>query len=305
MFTPLTKNPEVGRGTLDLKPFLRGMHASLGDIPGLTDRKEVPEPFEMLEADPVEIIPAAVDNSVFIDGIQSAKIISYQDHRPVILSFTSAGGISQSLKPVDLVETLEVVCCESNAEDILANGCPVAVTTVADNENPGVVDSAVRGEINKSRDKQEFLLAARLLRADNEGLVIADGHLAHRPEDKRMLGIVKTTNTNLIGDESDLWRLREGWRSPLFRVPADFGGGTADRYSAYVRLRSSRNRQWSHGLIRVETYDPEMIDVAAGIALANRQGVRTTDPRGDRHVTPVARVEKWLKSRIPYYLAGG
>lgn len=305
MFTPLARNAEVGKGTLDLKPFLQQMNASLRGLPDLKERNEVPDPFEMLEADPVEITPQHVDNSVFIDGIQSAKVLSYENHRPVILSFTSAGGVSQALQPVDLIETLEVICCESKAEELLAGGCPVAVTTVPDSDNPGDVDSAVQRIVGESRDKQEFLLAARLLRADPDGLIIADGHLARRPDDERMLGIVKTTNTNLIGDESGIWALREGWRSPTFRVPANFGGGTVDRYSAYVRLRSSRNRQWSHGLIRVETFTPEMIDTAAAIALANRQGVRTDDPRGDRHVIPVARVEKWLKARIPYYLVGG
>lgn len=305
LFTPLKQNPNAGGGVLDLRPFLQDMGTGLHQMPVVSERSVVPDPFELMESAPVEIEPRLVDNSVFIDGIQAAKILTYMEHRPVILSFTSAGGISQALHPVDLVETLEIVCSELDAGRIASYDCPVAVNAIADRGAPGETDLAVRGTVNDTRDKQEFLLAARLLKADPDGLVISDGHLAHRPEDRRMLGIVKTVNTQMLADETGLWALREGWRSPAFKVPARFGGGNADRYSSYVRLRSSAGRQWSHGLIRVETFDPDMLDVAAGIALGNRQHVNTDDPRGDRHVVPVARVEKWLKSRIPYYLAGG
>lgn len=289
---------------IDLRPFLRSVggapvRAAL-DVP----ERELPEtPAELIDQAPAKVTAKPADDAVFVDGIQSASVLTYRTHRPVTLVMAGAGGVDAQMNPRHVVETLEVLCAREDEQWILDLGCPVAVRVVSESVEPSVVERDSAEELKRSRDQLEILATADLLEMTSAPTrVFVDGHLAGRPADPRLAGIVKTTHTRLLSDESVLWGLPEGWRSPRFVMPANHGGPSAQRYSCYVRMRAAGDRPWGFGLIRVEAYDPDQLDEVAATALAYRQPSGTHDQRGDRHVAPVAHVEKWLRSRRPAYL---
>lgn len=289
--------------SVDLRPFLRSMGGHLSRAPLDVPEREDPEtPAELLDDQPVKVEAEPFGRAVFVDGIQSASVITYVSHRPVALVMAAAGGVDQDLDPVRVEETIEVLCAKEDVQFVLDADCPVSVRSVSDEVNPSVVERTVAHELGESRDELEILMAAELLQEDPDCVVVVDGQLASRPASDRLFGVVKTTNSRLLTDESPLWRLPEGWRSPRFKMPPNYGGPSQQRFSCYVRLRNASGMPWQFGLIRVESFDPELLDRVAATALAYRQPTGNKDARGDRHLAPVAHVERWLRSRRPSYL---
>lgn len=289
---------------IDLKPFLRAMGGIVTrgalDVP---EREEPEIPAELLDAKPSKVNGTPYDKAVFIDGIQSASIVNYRSHRPITLMAASAGAIDQDMNPVKVLEDLEVICANEDVTWVQNVGCPVPVRGVTKETDPVTVERAIAADLKTVRDQQEIQLAVDLLNElDEETRIFVDGHLANRPGDERLAGIVKTTNTRLLTDESVLWGLPEGWRSPRFLMPPHHGGVSDQRYSCYVRMRDASNSPWSFGLIRVESFNPDQLDDIAATALAYRQPSGTHDARGDRHIAPIARAEKWMRSRRSVYL---
>lgn len=289
---------------IDLRPFLRAMGGSPTrgslDVP----EREAPEhQVELLDDEPAHITEAPLNNPVFIDGIQSSSVLAYRAHRPVAIVMAAAGAVDGEMNPQHAVESLEVLCAREDQQWVLDMGCPVPVNVVSESFNPVEVERAVAESLKTSRDDIEVLATHEVLNmVANDRPVLVDGHLAGRPEDPRLGGIVKSTDSQILTDESVLWGLPEGWRSPRFVMPANHGGPSAQRYSCYLRMRDAGDAPWAFGLIRLETYDPEQLDKLCATALAYRQPARTHDARGDRHLAPVALVEKWLRSRRPAYL---
>lgn len=289
---------------IDLRPFLRAMggaptRGSL-DVP---EREEPETPVELLDAAPAKVTAAPLSEAVFVDGIQSTSVLTYRTHRPVTLVAAAAGGVDQLMNPRHVIEHMEVLCAREDHDWVLEQGCPVPVRVITESAEPTEVERTTAAELKNARDGLEVLVAAELLdELDDPVKVLVDGHLAGRPADPRLGGVVKTTDSKLLSDESVLWGLPEGWRSPRFVMPANHGGPSAQRYSCYVRLRAAETKPWGFGLVRVEAYDPEQLDEIAATALAFRQPIGTHDARGDRHLAPVALVEKWLRSSRPGYL---
>lgn len=289
---------------IDLRPFLRSMGGTLTrgalDVP---EREEPEQPAELLDKSPSKVTAAPIQQAYFVDGIQSNSVLTYRTHRPVTLTAAAAGAVDGSMKPKHVVENLEVLCARDDYAWVLEHECPLSVRVVSESSNPTDVERATAADLKQSRDGLEILLAAELLeQIGQDERVLVDGHLANRPADPRLGGIIKTTETRLLSDESILWGLAEGWRSPRFIMPANHGGPSQQRYSCYVRMRPAGDKPWGFGLIRVEAYDPDQLDEIAATALAFRQPTGTHDARGDRHVAPVALVEKWLRARRPGYL---
>ena len=289
---------------IDLRPFLRAMggaptRGSL-DVP---EREEPEAPAELLDDAPSRVTAAPLKQAVFIDGIQSTSVLTYRTHRPVTLVAAAAGGVDAQMNPRHVIEHMEVLCARDDYDWILEHHCPVPVRVVSESPDPTEVERATAAELKNARDGLEVLLAAELLDdLGDDGRVLVDGHLANRPADHRLGGVIKTTETKLLSDESVLWGLPEGWRSPRFVMPTNHGGPSAQRYSCYLRMRPAGDKPWGFGLVRLEAYDPDQLDELAATALAFRQPTGTHDARGDRHLAPVALVEKWLRSRRPGYL---
>lgn len=291
---------------IDLRPFLQSMGGQLTraalDVP---ERLAPEDPAELLEDDIVEVAtsPADPDKSAFVDGIQSASVLTYRHHRPVTLVMAGAGAVTGSLTPAHNKELIELFTARADEEWLRDKNCPVPLRVISEEDDPTAVERAIGGTLGEERDQLEILLTAELSQSSGWDLIAVDGGLASRPHDDRVVGIIKTTNTRLLSDESVLWGLPEGYRSPAFELPKNYGGpDSAPRMSAYVRLRNASQSAWNTGLIRVEGYSIDALNTAAATALAHRQPSATRDPRGDRHVMPVAQVEKWMRARRPSYL---
>lgn len=289
---------------IDLRPFLRAMGGTPTRAPlDVPERDEPDDPAELLEEAPQKVATPPASEAVFIDGIQLSTVLTYRSHRPVTLVAAAAGAVDANMEPQYVVENYEVLCGRDDLDWIVERECPLAVRVVCDSREPVEVERATAADLRAARDGLEILVTADMLDDLGDGhSVVVDGHLAGRPADHRLTGVIKSTNSRLLQDESVLWDLPEGWRSPKFKVPTNHGGPSAQRYSCYVRLRPASNRPWSYGLVRVETYDPDLLDQAAATALAFRQPAGTHDTRGDRHLAPIAMVERWLRSRRPAYL---
>jgi hypothetical protein len=134
---------------------------------------------------------------------------------------------------------------------------------------------------------------------------VVDGSLVARPIRDRVVGVVKTTNRRYLPDESVLWGLPAGWRSPRFKIPEGSQNVGAPRYSCYLRLHDASRQAWNFGLIRLETFDLDLLEPLCALALEERQPAGSLDRRYDRHLAGVRAVEDLLRARRPSIFGGG
>jgi hypothetical protein len=255
------------------------------------ERLEPENPASVLDTDPADIRSVApLPVTAVVDGIQSVRVVTYRDHRPVHLIYVAAAAIGEESCVHGIKEELSLLV--SAADEEWARSLPGSVPVVVlDETSPFSLAAAGILAVGGARDRLERAVVADLLER-NVGTIAVDGSLLGRPATDSLIGVVKTTRTRYLADESVLIGLPEGWRSPRFILPT----GQA---SCYVRLRSAENRGWDYGLIRLESSNPDLLDAAAAFCLAERQGLGNTDRRGDRHLASVAAVELFLKGRKP------
>lgn len=263
---------------------------------------------ELIESEPVKISAAPAKVWAFLDGIQNQVLLTYRNHRPVVLAYAAAGAAGNpsgrtgggGAELVGLSERLALVCAQADLDWLTSVNTvtpPLPISPVPDGTPPEVT-RVVLEQVARMRAACEIDLRNRLLaEAPLDHLLVLDGSLLGSETDTRLAAVVKTTATRYLNDESLLYGLPAGWRSPIFKLPTS--GGTAERYSAYVRLHSAAAHEWSFGLIRVESFYPEIIDALAARTMIERQGAASGDGRWDRHLVSVATCEKLLRARRP------
>lgn len=250
---------------------------------------------------------AAADVSAWVDGIQSASTVAWRAGRPVVVVYVAAGAVTSDGHPIACKEQLVTICSAADSQSVRSVSKTPVVTV--DETAPPDVPGAVHDRVRELRDGLERRVASELL-ARTDGVVVVDGSVVGRERSRRIAGVVKTVDTRYLSDESALFTLAEGHRSVRFRIDENVADDAAlpgrregqERVSAYVRLWGADGRRWDHGLVRVETADPDLVDGIAAAALGQRQTNRTGDPRWDRHVAPVAEVERFLRARRPGWL---
>ena len=155
------------------------------------------------------------------------------------------------------------------------------------------LEAMVRATVDRNRERCEKAVVARL----GGGLpLVLDGDLRSRGSAEGLVSVAKTLRTRYLPDESVLVRLPHRWRSPVFRIS---DGASADRYSCYLRMLDASDQSWSFGLVRLEAFDPELLDPLAALCLSQRQGSRSGDRRFDVHLAPVRACEELLRARRP------
>lgn len=255
-----------------------------------------------LPEDPAELLDSGArrvdtrdvaDVACFIDGVQDLLTLTWRESRPIALLHVAAGAVDVDGRPLSLVEDLRLIAAEADRDFI--DGLDLddipPVTWLAAIEPPDL-ERLVAGQQSAVRESLERRLAVHMLDVTDTGMVLVDGHTAGRPSDMRLGGVVKTTRTRYLADESVLWTLPVGWRSPRFKLTGP------ERYSCYVRLAAAA-KGWSGGLIRVEAHDPDLLDPIAAHCLQQRQPAATGDARWDVHLAPVAACERMLRARKP------
>lgn len=291
---------------LDLRTLFRAIGTGfVGERSLLTsppERLPPEKPVDMLDEKRTKVKAKPLEVLGFVDGIQAALTVAWRDHRPVFLTFIAAGcvGAKASGRGIELVsvhERLDMVASHLDAEWLATMPVPVS-TVLLDAVTPDDVERAALTRIGADRDLLERKLVTELSEG-KAGVLVLDGSLAGRPVDNNLVGVVKTTRTKWLEDESALWGLPQGWRSARFRIPAGTQGCSVDRYSCYVRLFDASHRGWAWGLVRLEAYDPEMLEPLAALALAERQHPTSRDKRGDRHLASVRACEDVLRARRP------
>ena len=285
----------------DLRALFRSVgrfagHRALTSTPEPRPEPEVPA--ELLDAGPSKVHGEALEVGAYLDGVQAALDVAYRAHRPVHLIYVGAGAVDDRYRPVGLRDELFLTCSVLDREwvDQLDGGLPVEEIG---EESPAELERLGLALLAGRREMLERHLAKDLADQGHTPLVV-DGSLAGRPVDLDVVGVVKTTRRRYLADESCLFGLPAGWRSPRFKIKAGTAGAGADRYSAYVRMVAADDAPWNFGLIRVEAYDPQLLDPLAARCLDERQRAAGGDRRWDRHLSGVRHTEEFLRARRPW-----
>jgi hypothetical protein len=260
-------------------------------------RPETDRAVELLDGKSAEILEDPLVVSAFVDGVQASLVLTYREHRPVYLNFTGAAAVSEDLTAVAIRERLHLVASQEDQEWTSSLRSTVPAMFLPSN-SPDEVERLAVASLAGDRESLERSLIDELVVESHLPLVL-DGSLVGRPIDNRLTGVVKTTNRRYLPDETVLYGLKAGWRSPRFRIPAGSHGVKADRYSCYLRLFDASRNAWNYGLVRLETFDSGMLDPLAALCLTQRQNPRSGDARGDRHLRTVRACETLLRARRP------
>lgn len=285
----------------DLRELFRQVGGFSGERTALsapTERPMVDQEVELLDPnEPHEVVTPAMEPVGFVDGIQANMCITYRGHRPVTLSYIAAGCISPAGAMLAVKENLTILASALDTEWFASLGTTIPLVTLPAT-GPEDVLRATLAHVSDARDSLERQLVVDLLDAGSVP-VIADGSLTKRPARSGVVGVVKTTRRQYLADETVLWGLPAGYRSPRFRIPAGSQGVPIDRFSCYVRLQDASRRGWDFGLIRLEAFSADELDPLASLALSERQSSRSKDFRFDRHLSGVRAVEDALRALRP------
>jgi hypothetical protein len=258
------------------------------------ERVDANEPVEVLDRYPLRVEAAPIDVTGFVDGIQSSMHLTHRDQRPVILSYVAAGALAPGARPVALVERLRLWCAELDVEWSTSVGGSIPIEVLSDAPPPDMETAALR-RIGSSRDDVEREVVNGLVRRNDPGVIVVDGSVMTRVRSNRIVGVVKTLKSRYLADESVVWKLPKGWRSPRFAI----GSGEQVRYSCYVQLVDKSEGAWNLGLIRLEAFDVELLEPLAARCLTEAQTASGGDPRWDRHLGSMRAVEDFLRARRP------
>jgi hypothetical protein len=291
--TQLTTSDDPYSGAHDLRSFFQNMGGVEGGRGAATaeDRTDATSDVDVLDTDPVRIDSDPLDVAGYVDGIQAMLRVRHIDHRPVTLAYVAAGAVSGTGQWLAMREELYVICAQDDRDEIVEAAGTLPVRTITGDVTD--LERIVRDEVSGTRAHLERAVVADATEAGHHPLVV-DGDLSARPAGHALVGVAKTLRTRYLPDETVLFTLPYGWRSPRFRI----GGGTA-RYSCYLRMFDATRHAWDYGMVRLESYDPDMLDGLAALCLRERQGIRSSDGRFDRHLAPVRMCEDMLRARRP------
>ena len=263
----------------------------------LETRNDCVIPVTLIDDAPLEITCDPMKVSGFIDGIQAAICVTYIEHRPVYLAYASAGAVDENGKLVDTLEKIVLIVSKSEKEWVDSLKTTIACIDLPA-FRPDELASAALVQLGDERNNLEKALIAKMF-ADGHKSLLLDGSILGKTIRRELVGVVKTTKTRYLPDESMLWKLAKGWRSQRFVIPAGSNGCPVDRYSCYVRMQNASQQAWNFGLIRLESFELDLLDPLAALALSEKQHATSRDRRFDKHLAGVRAIEDILRARRP------
>lgn len=285
--------------SLDLDRLVGAVGNFAGQAVPLTsdERPEPEDPAELLDTSPLKVVAEPIGVGAWVDGVQNSLSLTYRDHRPVRLQYYAAGGVDGGGDPLDLRTRLEIACSQVDVEWLESLQVPLPdIVAVDDDVDLPRLGKAMADELGVRRNLLEREVITSLL-GDTSGAIMIDGAVTDHVPNERLMGVIKTVGTRWLADERPLWSLPSGWRSPRFRLKAR--GPSPERFSCYLRLASADHGPWHQSLIRLESFDPDLLDPLAARCLANVQDRVSGDARWDRHLGPIADVERVLRAHRP------
>lgn len=269
-----------------------------GPSAGAVERTDATATVNMLDEEPVALTGTPIDVQGFVDGIQANIHLTYRHGRPVVLTYAAAGAVARTaqgrIKGVALRESLNILASFADHEWLGELNTDIPVVALV-GDTPPEMELGVAEHIGATRDSLERDIVSELVERGDGRAIVVDGSIMGRPVDQRVVGVTKSVATRYLADETRLFTLPQGWRSPRFSIR----GVGAPRWSCYVQLADKNRGAWNLGLIRLETFDPDILDAVGMMALAERQGPRSGDARWDRHLAGVRAVEEFLRSKRP------
>jgi hypothetical protein len=243
----------------------------------------------------------------FLDGIQRSEVLAYAGAAPLVLAEVAAAVLERRdrvLRAAVVLERRFVVTRREalrQAADALreVEGLPLDL----DGPVHPVRDLV---EIGRALDERRAALEREVraaYRARSDAWLVVDGSLAESPSagvDPRVVGVSKSHATLPFEGEAleRYLRLPPGHRSSIF-VPASRRVVPVRAWA--LRLWPWEGRDLLHGLVRVEVAPdngtPEVADRLSRWLLAERAPVSAPDPRWDRLLYGIRRVEEFLRSR--------
>jgi len=263
----------------------------------LEARKDCVIPVTLLDDAPLKVTCDPLEVSGFIDGIQAALCVTYIEHRPVYLVYASAGAVDGEGKLVDTAEKIALVVSKKDRQWVESLGTTVECIDLPA-FRPDELASAALVQLGDERNNLEKALISKMF-ADGHSSLLVDGSVLGKTVRRELVGVVKTTRTRYLPDESLLWKLAKGWRSQRFLIPAGSNGCPVDRYSCYVRMQDASAQAWDFGLVRLESFDLDLLDPLAALALSEKQHATSRDRRFDKHLAGVRAIEDILRARRP------
>lgn len=291
---------DTSQNPVDLRALLNDFDAAY--LPAASSegpRDTVKAEVTLIDDAPSRVTASPASPSCFIDGIQASMTLAWRESRPVALHYAGAGA-SLNGNLLHSMEELVLVCSEKDELFVstrLNQDVPLRAVT---GETPTEVVLNVLSVLPGLRETLERDLSSKVLGDSSlgEGLVVCDGSIVGRPTDPRVVGVVKTTRSRYLQDESVLWSLPRHWRSQRFTIPAG-AGGPVERHSCYLRLHDASHRPWDFALVRLEAFDPDILDALCALAIADSQDGSRPDSRWDRHLRNVRATEDLMRARRP------
>lgn len=298
-----TGTPSSASPLYDLRTFFRNVGTPPGG--GLTsapqERKDRSETIELVDHARAKLTGPPLEVAGFVDGIQSALVVTYRNHRPIYLAFQASGAVGRNTTLVGLKERLSLLASDQDLEWVaeVNTAKPSIPVEPLQGAQPYEVEASAFKKVGALREQLEHQLVLDLVK-DEVGNLVLDGSLRRRPHNAALHAVVKdvTSTRYLPQEEEALYGLPQGWRSPIFKIPNPFPTGP-DVYSCYIRLHDATQQSWNFGLVRIEAFTPEALTPLGVLALSERQGPRSGDGRWDRHLASVAITEKVMRSRRP------
>jgi hypothetical protein len=244
----------------------------------------------------------------FLDGIQRSEVVAYAGASPLVVADVAAGVLERTDRRMRTAVVLRRRLAIAR-RPALAAAAPALEGLDAVELDETLPAHPVRDLVQAGRaiDEARAALereAARAYRAQTDGWLVVDGSLAEAPAaaaDLHMLAVSKSHATLPFEGEAleRYLRLPMGHRSSLF-VPASRRFVPVAAWA--LRLWPWEGKDLLHGLVRVEVAmanaNPETADRLSRWLLAERAPVSAPDPRWDRLLYGVRRVEEVLRARL-------
>ncbi|MDA8047544.1 MAG: hypothetical protein M0Z30_20315 [Actinomycetota bacterium] len=293
-FGPELRVPPV---TVSLREVYRSLPALVGHRP--RTGSQLRHHARIVDRRIRRVTTAPVTVAGLIDGVQARALLRYINRRPVTLEFAAAGCYRGGTR-LDTICTRLVMSCSWLDEGRVRPHVDKMPLVVLDEVFPEDLEAVQAAVVDRMRRHVEHL-AWTHAPCPTGSVLIIDGDLSRAPVDcDHLVGVVKQPGVQ-YWDEEGLPDLPHGHLGPILELPAR-RRDERTRFSSQLRLvPAGADAPWDLGLVRLEAFDPELLEPLAAACLAGAQNRQSGDPRWAVQIAPMRYAEESLKAMIPAY----